>query len=182
MKKLWWLGLALLLAAAVAAGCSNDEGKSTDKKDNKDTEQKAASDSKENVQSDLIDFYMNLTSTINNADSDLNAYEAALGQDEPPAKDELMQMQQKAADSADAVVSGLGDVKVPDSLKDYKSDLDAAMTDLTDAYKMKAEELKKDTQANLDAANEKMASADEKLASILEKAGLTKASITSDTN
>ncbi|RDI45388.1 hypothetical protein [Falsibacillus pallidus] len=179
MKKLWWLGLTLLLAVSVAAGCSSDGEKSTDKKDTKDTE--SAESSKENVQSDMIDFYMNLTGTINSADTDVQNYDAAAAKEETK-KEDLAAMAPSAAASAEAVAGKIGEVTVPDSLKDYKSDLEAALTDLKDSYSMKAEELKKGADANLDAANEKLASADEKMGSILEKAGLTTASITNDVN
>ncbi|MED1202344.1 hypothetical protein [Heyndrickxia acidicola] len=170
MRKIGLLALCLSLIVAFTAACSNGSKKQSS------SDTSAKSGQKADAKSELMSFYMNLVDKINAQDSDLNAYESAIGQDPAPTGQALKDLQTKAETSASNVVPALKDVTVPASLSAYKSDLETTIKDLQDGYQMKADELKK-AKPSLDAANAKLAAADAALGNAFQKAGLQKASI-----
>ncbi|MBS4174981.1 hypothetical protein [Bacillus sp. FJAT-49736] len=176
MKKQWLIALGLALVVVFTAACSNSDSSKSDSKTSDNKKENAT-----NEKSDMMQFYMDLVNKINANDSDINAYEAALAADPQPSAKELADLRAKAAESAPNVVTSIQEVKIPSGLKDNKSDLEAVLKDLEDSYQLKADELKKD-KPSLDAANEKLTSADEALGSLLDKVGLAKASISNDVN
>ncbi|WP_409304364.1 hypothetical protein [Peribacillus sp. SCS-155] len=160
MKKIWVLMSALALAFALAA-CSNK----TESEGSK--EEKTVS--KDDVKRSLVQYLSSITKAINDNDVDLNAFEAS---EEKPTEE----IKTAASNSAAAVVDALGSVKVPEELKDQKSDLQAATKDVIASYQAKADELKKPAPS-LDAANATLAQAEEKFGTIFKEAELLKPSI-----
>ncbi|MCP3739270.1 hypothetical protein [Rossellomorea sp. BNER] len=176
MKKLWALGLTLLL---VAAGCSDNKA---EEPADKDKETKEESTESKDTSGAVMDFYLNLTSTINGLDGELNEYEAAIVSDEPPSKEELATLKKAAAESAAKVVKELEGMEVSDDLNDVKKDLETFKKTLVESYQMKADALAKEGEANLDAANEKFTEASEQVGAVQEEVGLVKSSLENDLN
>ncbi|WP_136035766.1 hypothetical protein [Bacillus salacetis] len=175
MKKLWWLGLAILLAVA---GCS-DNGGNDNAGNNAANDAEGTEDAEETADASgaMMDFYLNMTSTLNGIDNELNDYEAALGGEEAPSAE----MKTAAAESAAASSEAVKGLEVSGDLSKYEEELETFKTTLAEAYDMKAAELEKE-EVNFDAANEKFAEAEEQIASLLEEAGLVKSSLTNDIN
>jgi hypothetical protein len=174
MKKLWFLGLGLSL---LLVGCSDAGSEEGMKEESADT-------SSENTDAagDLMDFYLNLTTTINGTDIDLNGYEAAVGGEAPPTGDELAKLESAAAASADESAKAVENTEIPSGLDDYKKDIEDFKATLAESYNMKAEALKADGEADLTEADEKMVEAENKIKAILDKAGLVSSSLVNDLN
>jgi hypothetical protein len=132
LKGLSLLFMALILVLGVTA-CSNNTEK---KDDNKQTEAKKEKKvDKKALGGDLSTFAYDVQVAISNADAPyatLSNYAGAEGED------------YVAADVADAAaktqtsVSALDSLTVPDSLKDYKDQLDPAIASLKDAFTKRA--------------------------------------------
>lgn len=179
MKKKWYLASMLALVLAVTTACSDGNSDVKDKEKAPASEEQAGS--KADSKSEAMDFYMQLISKINENDADLNSYENAAGAEEPPAAEELAEMKKKAAASAENTAKAVKEMTVP-NVGDAKADFDSGLAKLAESYEMKAEELKKDGEPALDAANEKFAEADEAVGTAMEKTGLTKATLGKDIN
>jgi hypothetical protein len=174
MKKLWFLGLGLSL---ILVGCSDDGSE-----EGKKGESAKSSEENTNAAGDLMDFYLNLTTTVNGTDTDLNAYDAAVGGEAPPTGDELAKLEEAAAVSADESAKAVDSVEIPSGLDDYKKDLEEFKAALAESYTMKAEALKQDGEADLTAAEEKLIEAENQIKAILEDAGLVSSSLINDLN
>jgi hypothetical protein len=174
MKKVWFLGLGLSLALV---GCS-DSGSDEAKKE----ETTNASEENANVAGDLMDFYLNLTTTVNGVDIDLNGYEEAIAGEEPPAGEELEKMKEAAAASATDSAKAVEGMEIPGSLGDHKEAVESFQSTLTESYNMKAEALSKEGETDLTAANEKLNEAEIQIKEILDEAGLVSSSLISDLN
>jgi hypothetical protein len=164
MKKFWILFSAIMFAVGLTA-CSAEEKAEPEKTETEETAAPAA-----NPKSVMYKFYMSIVSTINEADADLNAYE---GEEDPKAQAEL---KAAASESAAAVAAKVEGLEVPADLKDQKAELETAIKDLAESYKMKSEELKKDAPA-FDAANEKFAQGEEKIGAAFESLDMNKPSL-----
>ncbi len=171
MKKIWMLGLALSITLA---GCGSEQPE----EENVVTGGEEPAAEEVNVKAELMDYYLNLTTTVNGIDADLNSYEAALGGEEPPTAE----AKEAAVASANEVAEVVNGTEIPETLTDVKEDLESFKTALAESYTMKAEEIAKEGEANLEAANAKFTEADEQISSILEEAGLTASSLAKDLN
>ncbi len=69
MKNKFWLGLMMAFALILVVGCSSSSEESSEKSSN-DSEA-----FKEDLKSDILDFYLSLANTINANDVALNTYE-----------------------------------------------------------------------------------------------------------
>lgn len=174
MKKVWFLGLGLSLALV---GCS-DSGSDEAKKE----ETTNATEEETNVAGDLMDFYLNLTTTVNGVDIDLNEYEEAVAGEEPPAGEELEKMKEAAAASATETAKAVEGMEIPESLGDQQEAVDSFKSTLKESYDMKAEALSKEGETDLSAANEKLNEAENQIKEILDEAGLVSSSLISDIN
>jgi hypothetical protein len=174
MKKVWFLGLGLSLALV---GCS-DSGSDEAKKD----ETSNATEENTNVAGDLMDFYLNLTTTVNGVDIDLNGYEEAMAGEEPPAGEELEKMKEAAAASATESAKAVEGMEIPEGLGDQKEAVESFKSTLKESYDMKAEALSKEGETDLTAANEKLNEAENQIKEILDEAGLVSSSLISDLN
>ncbi len=174
MKKVWFLGLGLSLALV---GCS-DSGADEAKKE--DTTK--ASEENTDVAGELMDFYLNVTTTVNGVDIDLNGYEAAMAGEEPPAGEELAKLKESAAASATASAKAVKGIEIPKGLGDKKEAVESFKSTLTESYNMKAEALNQEGEADLSAADEKLNEAENQIKSILDDAGLVSSSLISDLN
>ncbi|WP_409253862.1 hypothetical protein V1502_08185 [Bacillus sp. SCS-153A] len=176
MKKLWWLALALLLAVA---GCANNgENNSADDNTAENTENTEATEEETmDASGAMMDFYLNMTSTLNGIDNELNDYEAAMGGEEAPSAE----VKQAAAESAAAASEAVKGFEVSEDLSQFEEELETFKTTLADSYDMKAAELQNE-DVNFDAANEKFTEAEEQIGSLLEEAGLVKSSLSNDIN
>lgn len=170
MKKWLIAGLGLSLALV---GCSNAD---EDKK-----ESTTKSEEKTDVKGDLMDYYLNLTTTVNGVDGDLNAYEGAMAGQEPPTGEELKTLQDAAAASASETAKAVEGMDIPKGLDDQKADLEKFQSNLSESYQMKAEELAKD-DANTEEADKKFTEAESQISKILEDEGLSSPSLTKDLN
>ncbi|BCB03536.1 hypothetical protein [Bacillus sp. KH172YL63] len=170
MKKLWLLGLGLSL---VLAGCS-DSGSDKEASDNASVN--------ENLAGDLMDYYLNLTTTVNGVDIELNGYEEAMAGEEPPAGEELAELKASAAASATASAEAVEEIDIPKDLGEQKEAVENFKQTLSESYTMKAEALSKEGEADLSAAEEKMNEAENQIKAILEDAGLVSSSLISDLN
>jgi hypothetical protein len=159
MKKFWILLSAITFAIGLTA-CAAEKEAEPEKKETEKAAEPAV-----NPKSVMYKFYMSIVNTINEADGDLNAFEGA---EEPTAEDKAA-----ASASAAAVATKIEGLEVPAELKDQKADLEAALKDIADSYKAKAEELKKDAPS-LDAANETFAKGEEKLGTAFESLEMNK--------
>jgi hypothetical protein len=176
MKKLWWLGLAILLAVAGCANNGENDAAGNNAADNaEDTE--ATEEGTADASGAMMDFYLNMTSTLNGVDNELNDYEAALGGEEAPSAE----MKTAAAESAAATSEAVKGLEISEDLSQYEEELEAFKTTLAESYDMKAAELQNE-EVNFDAANEKFAEAEEQIGSLLEEAGLVKSSLSNDIN
>ncbi|PFA67748.1 hypothetical protein CN378_09500 [Bacillus sp. AFS015802] len=173
MKKVWLLGLGLSLALA---GCS-DSGSDETKKD-----EAASVDENTDVAGDLMDFYLNLTTTVNGVDIDLNGYEEAMAGEEPPSGDELATLKESAQASAKASAEAVEGMEIPKGLGDQKEAVESFKSTLVESYNMKAEALAKDGEADLTQADEKLNEAENQIKEILDEAGLVSSSLISDLN
>ncbi|MGR3763994.1 hypothetical protein [Rossellomorea sp. NS-SX7] len=174
MKKLWFLGLGLSL---FLVGCSD-----TGSEEGKEKESAETSEENTNAAGELMDFYLNLTTTVNGTDIDLNGYEAAVGGETPPTGDELAKLEDAAAMSAEETAKAVESTEIPSGLEDYKKDIEEFKATLAESYTMKAEALKKEGEADLTAADEKMIEAENQIKAILDKAGLVSSSLMNDLN
>ncbi len=155
------------MAIGLAACSANDE--STNEK--KETAKETAAP-KVDVKKELVKFYMEIGNKINAKDADLNSYMAkATKEDAAPEELPTAEEKAKASESAAAVAAELNSVQVPGTLKDQKSDLDAALKDYAASYQAKADELKKDTPS-LTAGDDLFAQGEEKLGKVFESAKL----------
>ncbi|WP_064093582.1 hypothetical protein [Rossellomorea aquimaris] len=173
MKKLWFLGLGLSLALV---GCSDSGSEGNKEESSKATEENT------NVAGDLMEFYLNLTTTVNGVDIDLNGYEEAMGAEEPPTGDDLTKLKEAAAASASESAKAVENLEVPEGLGDHKEKVEEFKSTLTESYSMKAEELKKEGKADLTSADEKLNDAENQIKTLLEEAGLVSSSLISDLN
>ncbi|MFE8700148.1 hypothetical protein ACFYKX_05855 [Cytobacillus sp. FJAT-54145] len=173
MKKIGLAVSALTLTVGLAA-CSGEESQ-TDKKEKDGTTEEAAAEVVADPKKAFVVFNMELAKKINAKDADLNSFEGAKEEEKTP---ELLA---SAKESATATAEELKNVQIPSDLEEYKSDIEAALTDLADSYQAKAEELAKEAPS-LDAANETFAKGDDKLGTVAEKIGLFKSSIGNEVN
>ncbi|MCM2533187.1 hypothetical protein NDK43_13255 [Neobacillus pocheonensis] len=121
----------------------------------------------------MVKFYMELAKKINEKDADLNVYES---KDQPTPE-----MKAKASQSAADVVEQLKQIPIPSELNNHKDELKAALTDITDSYQAKAEELKKDAPT-LDRANAMFTRGEDKLGNVFEEVKLGKPSLSKEVN
>lgn len=163
MKKFWILLSAITFAIGLTACSAEKEEAQPEKKESEEAAKPAA-----NPKSVMYKFYMSIVNTINEADADLNAYEGA---EEPTAEDKAA-----ASESAAAVATKVEGLEVPADLNDQKADLETALNDIAESYKMKSEELKKDAPA-FDAADEKFAQGEEKIGAAFESLEMNKPSL-----
>ncbi|WP_456271423.1 hypothetical protein [Bacillus sp. AK031] len=173
MKKLWWLGLALLLAVA---GCANNTENGSDN-NAENAEGTETTEETADVSGAMMDFYLNMTTALNGIDNELNDYEAAMGGEEAPSAE----MKEAATQSATAVSEEIKGMEVSEDLAQFEEELETFKSTLAESYEMKAAELQKE-EVNFDAANEKFAEAEEQIANLLEEAGLVKSSLSNDIN
>jgi hypothetical protein len=176
MKKVWLLGVVLSLALAGCSDSGNDE-KAEEKKDSGE-----AAETNADVSGELMDFYLNLTTSINGTDIELNDYEAATASEEPPTGEELTALKEAAAASATETAETVEGIEISEALSDQKEDLETFKANLVESYTMKAEALKAEGDANLDAANEKLTEAEAQITKILEDEGLVSSSLTGNIN
>jgi hypothetical protein len=174
MKKVWLLGLGLSLALV---GCSNS-GADEAKKE----ETTHATQENTDAAGELMDFYLNLTTTVNGVDIDLNGYEEAMAGEEPPTGEELAKLKESASASAKASAEAVEGMEIPEGLGDHKEAVESFKSTLTESYNMKAEALTKEGETDLTAADEKLNEAESQIKEILEEAGLVSSSLTSDLN
>ncbi|MCA1062516.1 lipoprotein [Rossellomorea aquimaris] len=174
MKKVWVLGLGLTLALAGCSDTGSDEAKKEDTS--------KASEETTNVAGELMDFYLNLTTTVNGVDIDLNGFEEAMAGEEPPAGEELAEMKEAASASATESAKVVEGMEIPEGLGEQKEDVESFKSTLAESYNMKAEALSKEGEADLTAANEKLTEAENQIKEILEEAGLVSSSLISDIN
>ncbi|MEH7306171.1 hypothetical protein [Neobacillus drentensis] len=176
MKKFLVVVSTIMMALGLTACSSNDEGK-TDKTDAK--EETAA---KADVKKELVRFYMDLGNKINAKDADLNAYVAkATKEDAKPEELPTAEDRAKASESAAAVAAELNHYQIPESLKDKKAELEAAIKDFAASYQAKADELKKETP-NFDAATATFTQGEEKLGKVYESEKLLPPSVDKQVN
>ncbi|MCM3664906.1 hypothetical protein M3204_10850 [Mesobacillus subterraneus] len=167
MKKFWILLSAITFAIGLTA-CSAEKEAEPEKKETENKETEQAAEPAVNPKSVMYKFYMSIVNTINEADGDLNAFEGA---EEPTAEDKAA-----ASASAAAVATKVEGLQVPAELKDQQADLEAALKDIAESYKLKSEELKKDAPV-LDAADEKFAQGEEKIGAAFESLEMNKPSL-----
>ncbi|KON91983.1 hypothetical protein AF331_05830 [Rossellomorea marisflavi] len=170
MKKWLIAGLGLSLALVGCSNADEDKKESTNK-----------SEEKADAKGDLMDYYLNLTTTVNGVDGDLNAYEGAIAGEEPPKGDELKTLQDAAAASASETATAVEGMDIPKELEDQKADLEKFQSTLAESYKMKSEELAKD-DANTEEADKKFTEAESQISKILEDEGLSSPSLATDLN
>ncbi|CAN7415390.1 hypothetical protein [Rossellomorea sp. LjRoot5] len=173
MKKVWVLGLGLSL---VLAGCS-DSGSDKEKKD-----EASSTEENKDTTGELMDYYLNLTTTVNGADIDLNGYEEAMAGEEPPAGDELATLKESAQASAKASAEAVEGMEIPKGLGDQKEAVESFQSTLAESYNMKADELSKEGEADFTAADEKLNDAENQIKKVLDEAGLVSSSLISDLN
>ncbi|MBV7508145.1 hypothetical protein KW850_23275 [Bacillus sp. sid0103] len=176
MKKFLVLVSTIMMALGLTACSSNDEVK-TDK-----TNAKEETAAKTDVKKELVRFYMDLGNKINAKDADLNAYVAkATKEDAKPEELPTAEDRAKASESAAAVAAELNNYQIPESLKDKKADLEAAIKDFAASYQTKADELKKETP-NFDAATATFTQGEEKLGKVYESEKLLPPSVDKQVN
>jgi hypothetical protein len=90
-------------------------------------------------------------------------------------------MKTKASAASAAVATELNNIQIPAELKDQKSDLEAAVKDITASYQMKADELKKDTPS-MDAANASFTKGQDELGKVFESVKLLKPDLSKQVN
>ncbi len=177
MKKFLLFVTALTMAIGLAACSSNDKAKTEKKEQSKET---AAP--KVDVKKELVKFYMDLGNKINAKDADLNGYVAkATKEGAKPEELPTVEEKAKASESAAAVAAELTSIQVPETLKDQKADIEAALKDYAASYQAKADELKKDAPA-LDAGDDLFAQGEEKLGKVYESVKLLPPSLGKQVN
>jgi PBP1b-binding outer membrane lipoprotein LpoB len=170
MKKIWGATLAL---AIVLGACSNDQ-----------TEEQGANEQPKeetetvDVKKAMMNFYMEMTNTINENDTALNTYREAM---EKESSEEMAQLKEEALTSAEKVVEALQSVTIPTELNAYEETLKESLETVVGSYDMIKEELTKEAPS-FEAADAKFMEADEKIASVLEEVGLHKSSLYNDVN
>jgi len=187
MRKFMVLLAALLMVLGLAA-CSS-------KGNSEVNTETASSPEKTDVKKEMVNFYMELGNIINAKNADLNSFEAYIEKiinaknvdlnsveaDVANAIEKIPEEKTKASESATAVVDALKKVQVPATLKDQKTDLDAAIKDYIASYQMKADELKKDSPS-FDKANATFKQGEEKLGKAYESVKLSPPSLGKQVN
>ncbi|WP_142384807.1 hypothetical protein [Bacillus sp. M6-12] len=163
MKKFWLLASSITLALGLAACSDKEESKTEEKTSGETAKEEPAKET--NLKKPMVNFYSELTTAINGADADLNAYE----HEEKPTPE----MKTKASESAAAVAEAVKGVQIPEELKDQKADLEAALKDLSDSYQAKSQELTKPAPS-LDAASATFTQGVDKLGATFESVELLK--------
>ncbi|WP_270181960.1 hypothetical protein [Alkalihalobacillus sp. CinArs1] len=182
MKKV--LSLTMLLVLVFAAACSNGNGANENASENNGQNNEQASSEENGDQTDvkgaLLDFQMNLTGMINEKDAPIAAFEAAKAQEEKPSDEELATMKEEAKTAANTIAEDIRGMEIPAELEAHKSDLEAALEDLAKAYETKASNLSDEAGYVYEESDNLFASAEEKLATVYEDAGLTAPSISAE--
>ena len=167
MKRVLWLCSVMAFMMMMVMGCSSEEK----------TKEEATNETSADVKSELLDFYLSIANKINRADGDLNTYE---GTEDPTVLTD--EDKQKAADSANAVVAALKDVKVPESLETYSKDFEEAIKSISDSYQEKAEQLLGTDEGTMDKANERFNEGSEKINQIFELEDLNAPDLSAEVN
>ncbi|WP_455660877.1 hypothetical protein [Pradoshia sp.] len=171
MKNKFWLGLMMAFALILVVGCSSSSEESSEKSSN-DSEA-----SKEDMKSDILDFYLSLANTINANDVALNTYELSEEPDKLTEEDKAA-----ASESAKATGEALGEVKVPEGLSDYKNNLNVAIEAIQTSYSKKAEILAGDSSETMDDANESFSLGSEMINDIFDELGLSAVNLNAEVN
>ncbi len=171
MKNKFWLGLMMAFALILVVGCSSSSEESSEKSSN-DSEA-----SKEDLKSDILDFYLSLANTINANDVALNTYELSEEPDKLTEEDKAA-----ASESAKATGEALGEVKVPEGLSDYKNNLNVAIEAIQTSYSKKAEILAGDSSETMDDANESFNLGSEMINDIFDELGLSPVNLNAEVN
>ncbi|MDP4551333.1 hypothetical protein Q9251_10575 [Alkalihalobacillus macyae] len=179
MKKL--LLPFMLFALVFAAACSNNGETNTNNENatnSGDTEETTTSET--DVKSALLDFQMNLISTVNKNDSPIYAFESAKVAEEKPSDEELAKMKSEAEDAAMQVAEDVRGVEVPSELETYQSDIETALEDLAKSYETRAANLSDEAEAAYEESDAQFASFEEKMGTVYKDAGLTAPSFAAD--
>ncbi|PQD94746.1 hypothetical protein CYL18_12300 [Pradoshia eiseniae] len=142
-NKFLGLGMIMAFALILVVGCSSSSEESSDDKSNDSVQ------TKEDVKSDMLDFYLSLANTINANDGALNTYELSEEPDKLTDED-----RDAASESAKATGKALGELEVPEGLSDYKNNLNVAIEAIQTSYSKKAEILDGNSSETMDEANE----------------------------
>ncbi|MCA0988177.1 hypothetical protein [Guptibacillus algicola] len=184
MKKV--LSLTMLLVLVFAAACSNGNSANENAAENNSQNNEQASseengDQEADVKGALLDFQMNLTSMINEKDGPIYAFEAAKAkEEEKPSDEELATMKEEAKTAANTIAEDIRGMEIPAELEAHKSDLEAALEDLAKSYETRAANLSDEAGFVYEESDSMFTSAEEKLASVYEDAGLTAPSISTE--
>lgn len=159
----------MFVLAFTLAACSSSSNNDTDKKE----------ESKKTSSEDVLNYYMDLVSTISDKNADYSAYLSASTADPKPSEAELAELAKKASTSAQAVSDALAAEKVPD-LGKSTDDFKKAVSDLSAAYADEATALNA-TPVDTTSADEKLQKASADISKILEDNGLAGSDILTDT-
>lgn len=170
MKKLLFVlaSLTFLMAA-----CSPDEEQVSETP----TDDSTTKEMDANPASEMMAFYTSISESINEVDTNLNAYEAAQIEGTLPEGAELQTMKDDAKKAAEDVVAELEALEVPETLKEQQESIDSALSKLKESYNMKSQALASEGEVLLDDANELFQEADAELNAALEELELIGSSI-----
>ncbi|MET1014493.1 MAG: hypothetical protein ABWX61_08280 [Paenisporosarcina sp.] len=168
MKK-----LLLLLAATsmILAACASNEDEAAT------TTNATPKEEKTDTTIDLMKFYLSISQTINQADTDLNSFEAAQAKEALPEGEELTSLKAAAKTSADETLAAVQAIEIPAALSKQEKEISSALTKMQESYTMKSEALASEGEVVLDEANAKFEEADAELNVLLEEAELAPSSI-----
>lgn len=164
MKRMMIIGLS---ATLLLAACGTESGHTADAQTGAATMETG----KESIKSQLMQFYLSVSKTINKEDGQLNAYEIAHEEGTLPSGDELDALEDSAIDSARKAQLALEKMEVPQALGEYSAEIGQALTLMAESYGLKMDELTQE-EPDFEAAAQKFGEADMLLNQVLEANGL----------
>ena len=171
----------MLFTLVFAAACSNNgETNTSNENATNSGETEETTTNETDVKSALLDFQMNLITTVNKNDSPIYAFEAAKVAEEKPSDEELAKMKSEAEAAAKQVAEDVRDVEVPAELETYQSDIETALEDLAKSYETRAANLSDEAEAAYEESDAQFASFEEKMGTVYEDVGLTAPSFAAD--
>ena len=161
--------LSTAVAGLLLAACSEEAPKEETTAPQEETTKEETT----NVKADLMKFYMSIPNTINETDTDLNAYEGAIGDETA----DLAALKEPAVTSAQETAAAVKGLEIPEALVDQKETLETALADLVTIYEEKAAAISADDTAKLEETNAKYEEVDATFNTLLEEQGLIPSSI-----
>ncbi|WP_066174047.1 hypothetical protein [Bacillus marinisedimentorum] len=175
MKK--WMLLAALAGALVIAGCAQEEEPQEDTatEENGDTENNTDSEDENaeaQAKSALLDFQMDLTTTLKSEQPLINDY-YALKDSEDATDEEVNEAQQQAKEASTKLAGEIRTIEVPEDFgEENKQTLEEAIGNLAQSYETRAEAIDSGSEELATEADEQFGTFEEEVGKVYDQYGM----------